>query len=317
MKTSSSQTIDPVASLSLFLPSGILDYFTLVNHVSQDTCFILYLEEKATIPSEYSDLHLHSKGFLPEIEVQDFPIRGKAVYLRIKRRHWEDPSTGQTYSRDWSLVTLDMAGSMQKIAKTCFPRAMQVIDRFHVQKLVYEAVQELRITYRWQVIKEENKAMKAAKEKGEVHKAEELENGDTLRQLLARSRYLLFKSPDKWTKSQKIRAELLFKQFEDIKHVYYYSLELGKIFSTNYDKDVARAKLALWYNKIEEYGYDKFTTVANSIENHYERILNFFVNRSTNAAAEAFNAKIKAFRASFRGVVDMSFFLFRLAKVYA
>ena len=164
MKTSSSQTIDPVASLSLFLPSGILDYFTLVNHVSQDTCFILYLEEKATIPSEYSDLHLHSKGFLPEIEVQDFPIRGKAVYLRIKRRHWEDPSTGQTYSRDWSLVTLDMAGSMQKIAKTCFPRAMQVIDRFHVQKLVYEAVQELRITYRWQVIKEENKSMKAAQE---------------------------------------------------------------------------------------------------------------------------------------------------------
>ena len=317
MKTSSSQTIDPVASLSLFLPSGILDYFTLVNHVSQDTCFILYLEEKATIPSEYSDLHLHSKGFLPEIEVQDFPIRGKAVYLRIKRRRWEDPSTGQTYSRDWSLVTLDMAGSMQKIAKTCFPRAMQVIDRFHVQKLVYEAVQELRITYRWQVIKEENKAIKAAKEKGEVHKAEELENGDTLRQLLARSRYLLFKSPDKWTKSQKIRAELLFKQFEDIKHVYYYSLELGKIFSTNYDNDVARAKLALWYNKIEEYGYDTFTTVANSIENHYERILNFFVNRSTNAAAEAFNAKIKAFRASFRGVVDMSFFLFRLAKVYA
>ena len=116
-------------------------------------------------------------------------------------------------------ITLDMAGSMQKIAKTCFPRAMQVIDRFHVQKLVYEAVQELRITYRWQVIKEENKAMKAAKEKGEVHKAEELENGDTLRQLLARSKYLLFKSPDKWTKSQKIRAELLFKQFEDIKHV--------------------------------------------------------------------------------------------------
>nr|WP_240144963.1 transposase [Bacteroides xylanisolvens] len=82
--------------------------FTLVNHVSQDTCFILYLEEKATIPAEYSDLHLHSKGFLPEIEVQDFPIRGKAVYLRIKRRRWEDPSTGQTYSRDWSLVGLSL-----------------------------------------------------------------------------------------------------------------------------------------------------------------------------------------------------------------
>lgn len=214
-------------------------------------------------------------------------------------------------------ITLDMAGSMQKIAKACFPRAMQVIDRFHVQKLVYEAVQELRITYRWQAIKEENKAIKEAKKQGIDYEAEVFENGDTLRQLLARSRYLLFKSPDKWIKSQRTRAEILFKQFDDLKQVYYYSLQLGQIFSTSYDKDVARAKLALWYNKIEEYGYDTFTTVANSIENHYERILNFFVNRSTNAAAEAFNAKIKAFRASFRGVVDMKFCLFRLAKVYA
>lgn len=214
-------------------------------------------------------------------------------------------------------ITLDMAGSMQKIANTCFPRAMQVIDRFHVQKLVYEAVQELRITYRWQVMKDENKAIKAAKEQGVAYEPETFKNGDTLRQLLARSRYLLFKAPDKWTKSQKIRAEILFKQFDDIKQVYYYSLHLGKIFSTNYDKDVARAKLALWYSKIEEYGYETFATVVNSIENHYERILNFFVNRSTNAAAEAFNAKIKAFRASFRGVADMRFFLFRLAKVYA
>ena len=214
-------------------------------------------------------------------------------------------------------ITLDMAASMYKIARKCFPQAMQVIDRFHVQKLVYEAVQELRITYRWQVIKEENKRMKEARKRGIDYEPEVFENGDTIKQLLARSRYLLFKSPDKWTKSQKIRAEILFKQFEDIKHVYYYSLQLGKIFSATYDKDVARAKLALWYNKIEEYGYDTFSTVANSIENHYERILNFFVNRSTNAAAEAFNAKIKAFRASFRGVVDRKFFLFRLAKVYA
>ena len=115
----------------------------------------------------------------------------------------------------------------------------------------------------------------------------------------------------------RVRAKILFEQFPDIKSVYYYALRLGKIFSDYTDKDVARAKLALWYNEIEEFGYDTFTTVANSIENHYERILNYFVNRSTNAAAEAFNAKIKAFRASFRGVVDKRFFLYRLAKVYA
>ncbi len=39
--------------------------------------------------------------------------------------------------------------------------------------------------------------------------------------------------------------------------------------------------------------------------------------RATNAAAESFNAKIKAFRAQFRGVRDKAFFLYRLAKLYA
>ncbi|MDD6131746.1 MAG: transposase, partial [Bacteroidales bacterium] len=50
---------------------------------------------------------------------------------------------------------------------------------------------------------------------------------------------------------------------------------------------------------------------------HYNDILNFYVNRSSNAAAESFNAKIKAFRASLRGVVDEKYFLFRLAIIYA
>lgn len=104
MKQKFPKTVTPVETLSLFLPAGTLDYFDLTNHVSQETCLILFLEEKASIPQEYSHLRLHSKGFLPEIEVQDFPIRGKAVYLRVKRRRWEDPETGQTYSRDWNLV---------------------------------------------------------------------------------------------------------------------------------------------------------------------------------------------------------------------
>ena len=50
---------------------------------------------------------------------------------------------------------------------------------------------------------------------------------------------------------------------------------------------------------------------------HYDEALNFFVNRATNAFAESFNAKIKAFRASLRGVTDIRFFLFRLTRLYA
>lgn len=138
-----------------------------------------------------------------------------------------------------------------------------------------------------------------------------------MRQLLVRSRYLLFKSPDKWTNSQRIRAEILFKQFDDIKQLYYLTLQLGQIYSQNYDKNVARTKLALWFNKVEEWNYPQFNTVIETFKNHNDRILNFFENRLTNAAAESFNAKLKSFRSTFRGVDDVRFYLYRVMMLYA
>jgi len=47
-----------------------------------------------------------------------------------------------------------------------------------------------------------------------------------------------------------------------------------------------------------------------------DEILNYFVNRSTNVSAESLNAKIKDFRAQFRGVIDKKFFIFRLVKIF-
>ncbi|SIQ15466.1 transposase [Maribacter ulvicola] len=47
-----------------------------------------------------------------------------------------------------------------------------------------------------------------------------LSNGDILKQLLARSRYLLFKSSNKWTENQAKRAEILFKRYPDLKKAY-------------------------------------------------------------------------------------------------
>ena len=146
---------------------------------------------------------------------------------------------------------------------------------------------------------------------------EVFEDGDTRRQLLLRSRYLLFKSPAHWTETQRKRAEILFSQYDDLKQFCYLSLQLGQIYSTNYDKDVARVKMALWFNRVEEWEYLQFNTVINSFKVHYERILNFFIERHTNANAESFNAKLKMFRATFRGVTDIKFFLYRVAKLYA
>lgn len=63
------------------------------------------------------------------------------------------------------------------------------------------------------------------------------------------------------------------------------------------------------YDRVEKSGFKSFNTVSNSIQSHYFNILNFFINRSTNASAESFNAKIKAFRSAFRGVRNVTFFL--------
>lgn len=214
-------------------------------------------------------------------------------------------------------VTMDMAANMIKAIRRCFMNAVRVVDRFHVQKLAYDAVQEARIKYRWEALDAENQAVEAAKKNKQSHQPEVFVNGDTLKQLLARSRYLLFKHHSKWTASQKERAELLFPRYPELFKAYNLSIRLGQIFTISKNKQQAFQRLALWYNDVESSGIDAFKTVARSVQTHYESILNFFDNRSTNASAESFNAKVKAFRATSRGVRDTTFFLFRLANIYA
>ncbi len=103
-------------------------------------------------------------------------------------------------------ITLDMANNMNLTAKICFPDAKIVTDRFHVVKLVTEALQHVRIQNRWKAIEEENKAIEIAKKEGRKHKPVLLSNGDTKKQLLARSRYIIAKKQNDWTDNQKQRA---------------------------------------------------------------------------------------------------------------
>jgi transposase len=214
-------------------------------------------------------------------------------------------------------VTLDMAGSMNLIVEKCFPMAVRVIDRFHVQKLAYDALQEMRIAHRWDAINEETNALENAKDNQTTYVAFRFDNGDTKKQLLARSRYLLFKSAEKWPPGQKHRAKILFEQYPDIKKAFDLTHQLRLIFSKTKDKGVAYTKLAKWYNEVTEVGFKSFNTISATIYSHYINILNFFNNRSTNASAESFNAKLKNFRSALRGVTDISFFLYRVAKIYA
>ena len=132
-------------------------------------------------------------------------------------------------------------------------------------------------------------------------------NGDTRKELLIRSRYLLFKYSDNWTQRQKERASILFDEYPDIKQAYGLCHSLRMIFSKNSIKDAARFSMARWYNKVEEAGLHSFNVIAATFYEHYDDILNFYNNRASNALAESFNAKIKLFRANLRGVIDKYF----------
>ncbi len=214
-------------------------------------------------------------------------------------------------------ITLDLAATMERIASRSFPKARLVSDRFHVQQLAGDAVQQIRIQYRWEAIEQENQEIELAKDTGNQHIPEVFANGDSLKQLLARSRHLLFKDEAKWTPSQTHRAEILFRLYPTLQTAYELSRKLSHIFTTTKEKGIGFTRLAQWYNQVEIAGLKPFGTLARTIQNHYTTILNYFDNRSTNASAESFNAKIKALRSQFRGVRNIPFFMFRLARIYA
>jgi NAD(P)-dependent dehydrogenase (short-subunit alcohol dehydrogenase family) len=102
-----------------------------------------------------------------------------------------------------------------------------------------------------------------------------------------------------------------------LKKAYDLGIALGDIFNKCRDKTLAFTKLGLWHNQVENSGILSFESVARSIAAHHPQILHYFDNRSTNASAESFNAKLKAFRSVFRGVRDTTFFLYRVMKLYA
>jgi transposase len=213
-------------------------------------------------------------------------------------------------------VTMDMARNMALAVENSFPNCKKVIDRFHVVKLVMDAMQHLRVKLRWEAIAKENKAIKKAKKKGKKFYPETLSNGDTLKELLVRCRYLLYKYEDDWTANQTKRAGILFEKYPLLKQAYKLSIAFRNIYK-NLSKEKASSHFIQWQQDVIASQIDEFNSAANSIEYHFENILNFFDNNSTNANAESFNSKIKDFRANLRGVSDVKFFLFRLEKLFA
>lgn len=107
--------------LKLVLPELLIEHFELVKNQTINETLHIYFEEKKQIPTEFNHLQIVSKGFLNEITIEDFPLRGKYVYLHVKRRRWTDKVSGAILQRDWNLVakgtrmTSDFAAFLKEI----------------------------------------------------------------------------------------------------------------------------------------------------------------------------------------------------------
>lgn len=115
--------------IELFLPEGILEYFQVTSVTQKEDTIQISLEEKNTIPEEYAGQKLLSKGFYDVVTIQDFPVRGKACYLKIKRRRWTVEETGGIVSRDWSLVAKGTRLTEE------FAAFLKAVHRYHASKL--------------------------------------------------------------------------------------------------------------------------------------------------------------------------------------
>jgi hypothetical protein len=212
-------------------------------------------------------------------------------------------------------VTLGMARNIEAAMKKVFTGAKLVTDRFHVVRLAMKALQHIRVNLKWKEMDKENEAVKSAKEKNQKYEAEELENGDTTKQLLARCRYALAKKEGEWTENQEERTAILFKKYPKLAKAYHQTMAFRNIYE---DRSITNAKTRLtdvqWGHGKENQGIlygGKYREIQ--FGQHPELLC----KQDTNANAESFNSKLKLFRANLRGVTDTKFFFFRLAKFFA
>ena len=100
--------MDSMKLLRAILPDVLIDNFDVVNFEKTDTRFDIYLDEKKVMMREDKNSRsVISHGFGEYHSIQDFPIRGRATYLHVRKRKWLDKAIGEIFSYDWDLSEFD------------------------------------------------------------------------------------------------------------------------------------------------------------------------------------------------------------------
>ena len=212
-------------------------------------------------------------------------------------------------------LSRDMASNYDWLSRQVFMNAYHVIDKFHVIKNIMDQLQSVRIRYRQQELAKRREAHQNKKK----YLEEVFLNGDTTLQLLARSRGLLFLLPNQWSIQQQQRAEILFKQYPEIKKAYYSVLRIRNWFTPpkgkiTYQKtrDTKKQQLLALIKEFIKSGIEELKNIAFLLKKNISQIIHYFIAKETNAKAEALNQNLQRFINVNYGTRNSDFFLYRI-----
>jgi transposase len=235
-------------------------------------------------------------------------------------------------------LTRDLLNAYDWTGRQMFPNAEHIADKFHILQHLFDALQSIRIYHRNVYLTARRQAYENFKTKESErkkiclsqnetftpsvfqHREERLENGETNRELLARSLHLLFKFSGQWNSSQSKRAEILFKHYPDIHTAYKLCCSFREWYSKEYigqPIDKIKKRLKAWFDKVKASGMEEMLNFKSLVERHLGVILSYFKEGKTNANAESLNAKIQRFLQANNGSRDLDFTFFRLANFFS
>jgi len=264
------------------------------------------------------------------------------IALMVRSMRYEDLqrilNSNSLICRQVETLTRDLSPLYAKVASELFPNSSPVADKFHIIRSLLDACQDVRVRLRQDLLRERRLHYQAHKKRekerkkeclaaGKVfvpqafkYEEEELSNGETVLEALARSRYLLFKYPDDWTASQHGRAQALFEKYPEIEKVYARCCEFRDwMKKENVGKNIRLLtdKLKNWMQQVEQDDIDEMLNFKSLIERNMLPILNYFRFGATNAIAENINSQIQRFIMINQGTRDREFSYFRIANYFS
>lgn len=182
-------------------------------------------------------------------------------------------------------ITCDMCHGYRNAMREAFPRASTTVDKFHVVKMMGDAVDTVR--------------------RREMRSADRRKTRD-----LDGTRYLWLTNKEKLSDVRRGQLELLMNT-DHLQTVtaYSYRLKLQGVYETCIDHDSAVEAFETLCLEMSNSTIAEMRTVAKSLTRNAEEILNYFVSRKTNALLEGFNSVISLIKRRARGFRNMDNFM--------